>query len=188
MPERWIDVLGFEGLYKVSSEGRIKSLPRIIRTKQGQKRGYTRSVEGRILRYSLGGGVNGRRYPKVGLSNCGRVTHMYVHHVVWTSFRGVIPEPLEVNHIDGNKKNNNLTNLEIGTRQHNTHHAMVMGLSRIHFKGSKNPGAVLTESKVRKIKQRLRRGENQTKIAKDVGVCKQTITLIKQGRLWSHVE
>jgi hypothetical protein len=50
----------------------------------------------------------------------------YVHRLVYESFRGPIPDGLEINHIDGNKKNNSLENLEAVTRKQNLHHAVML--------------------------------------------------------------
>lgn len=62
----------------------------------------------------------GSKNPKTGYYTT-RVdgTNKYVHRLVWELFKGEIPEGYEINHIDGNKANNKLSNLELVTRQEN---------------------------------------------------------------------
>lgn len=51
-----------------------------------------------------------------------------IHRLVWQYFNGPIPKGLQINHIDGNKLNNKLSNLELISQEQNLHHAMDMGL------------------------------------------------------------
>jgi len=51
-----------------------------------------------------------------------------VHKLIWEYFNGNIPKGLQINHKDGNKLNNSLSNLEVVTQQENLKHAMRMGL------------------------------------------------------------
>lgn len=97
--EIWKDVPGYEGHYMVSNMGRVKSL------KHNREH---------ILKPQN----NGDGYLQVRLYLKG-YTSPYVHNLVWTTFVGPIPEGLEINHHDEEKKNNSLANLELMTREEN---------------------------------------------------------------------
>lgn len=105
------DVVGFEGEYMVASDGVIFSLKRSVR---------------RVNRQSM----NRYGYMQIGLSNHGKRKNYSVHQLVAQAF---IPNPgckKFVNHIDGDKANNNVTNLEWVTALENIHHAMRIGKFR----------------------------------------------------------
>ena len=101
--EIWKDIPGWEGYYQASNLGRIKSLVR-----KGQRREII-LTPGRIH--------NG--YMRVGLSRDNKLTGKLVHRLVWEAFNGPIPEDKEVNHIDEDKLNNRLENLNLVTRREN---------------------------------------------------------------------
>lgn len=102
MQEIWKDISGYEGLYQVSNYGRIKN----VKT-------------GMIIK----GGDNGRGYRFVFL--CKDKNHhkrFYVHRLVAIHFIDNRYNLPQVNHIDGNKYNNNSNNLEWCTPLHNSLH------------------------------------------------------------------
>lgn len=119
LKEKWKPVVGYEGLYEVSNLGRVKSLERHIVARQ-----YNRKLDEHILHtYD-----NGRGYQILSLNKDGQQTNHKVHRIVAEAF---IPNPNNypvVNHKDGNKKNNNVDNLEWTTHQQNTKHAIETGL------------------------------------------------------------
>lgn len=117
MKEHWKPVKGFEGKYIVSNFGNIMSIPRTYINKLGRK--YT--IDGFIL--VKHDDTNG--YDKVWL---GDSVMKSVHRIVAEAF---IPNPdgfSEVNHIDGDKKNNCASNLEWVTHKKNIEHAIKTGL------------------------------------------------------------
>lgn len=112
MSEIWKDIQGYEGLYQVSNLGRVKSLDR--RDRCG------RFKEGKIKSIC----DNGNGYCVVNLKVDGEQKSRTVHRLVATAF---IPNPKnlpEINHIDGNKKNNTMSNLEWCDRSENVIHAV----------------------------------------------------------------
>ena len=129
--EIWRDVVGFEGLYRVSNMGRVKSL--------------------------FNGDVKIRRAPlcnpgyfSVVLYKDNEVTHIRIHVLVAQAF---LPNPENkryVNHRDGNKRNNRVDNLEWVTPLENAHHAINMGLTK---SGCDHPRAKLNEEQVRYIRE-----------------------------------
>ena len=110
--ERWKPVSGYEGLYEVSSHGRVRSLDRNVTRSDGQVHRY----KGKLLRtpLSTGGG-----YPFVRLSAQGKTQVRTVHSLVAEAFIGTRPEGMEVCHNDGNPANNRLDNLRYGTPSEN---------------------------------------------------------------------
>ena len=110
--ERWLPVNGYEGIYEVSSHGRIRSLDRTITRSDGQ----VRRLKGKILSagISQGGG-----YPLVSLYTQGKNQMRYVHSLVAESFIGPRPEGMEVCHNDGDPTNSHLDNLRYGTSSDN---------------------------------------------------------------------
>lgn len=115
--EVWTTVVvdGEEYIYnKVSTEGRMRTLPRIVRkgTLNKHRDVKVRNKICKLGKFSKNGG-----YLEVPLvSNDGTtVKYAAIHRVVQESFRGAIPEGLVVNHIDENKRNNKLENLNLLT-------------------------------------------------------------------------
>lgn len=103
MKEIWKDIDGFEGLYQVSIWGNV------------------RGRNGILAPY-----VTEKGYLKVGLFKDGKNHKKRIHRLVAEAF---IPNPHnlpQVNHKDGNPKNNSVTNLEWCTNQENTDHAMML--------------------------------------------------------------
>ena len=108
--EVWKDVLGYEGLYKVSDRGNVYSVERID--------SIGRKIGGRILkpRYRRDG------YLQADLSKNGEVRTKLVHRLVLEAFVGNPNNLPQVNHIDENKTNNELSNLEWCTGEQNINH------------------------------------------------------------------
>lgn len=109
MIEEWVDIVGYEGLYQVSNLGRDKRL-RSINCKNE-----------RIVAVD----TNKWGYLRVTLSKDNKVKKYYVHRLVAEHFISFVPEPNKtikdyvVNHIDENKENNRLDNLEFITQKSN---------------------------------------------------------------------
>ena len=101
MKERWMDVLGYDGLYQASDLGRIRSL------KYGNVR---------ILKP----GKNSCGYLKVGLYKDGKKKTCYVHRLVWEAFNGKIPPGMQINHISEDKTDCSLVNLNLLSPKENT--------------------------------------------------------------------
>lgn len=88
----------------------------------------------------------------------------------------------EVRHLDGDPTNNSLGNLAWGTRQENAADMVRHGTVR----GSRAPRAILNEEDVIAIVSQAAAGRTSESIAKEYGVCKNTIAAIRTGRNWSH--
>lgn len=115
MEEIWKPVIGWEGLYEVSNFGRVRSLDRYV-----TQLNYTRFCKGQLLKPTF----HKSNYYIVTLRNSGIQKISKVHQLVMNAFNpNVSNEKLEINHIDGNTKNNRLENLEWTTHQQNLIHA-----------------------------------------------------------------
>lgn len=136
----WVKIKGYEDFYEISLNGKIRSKDRTMIDKIGR----TRSREGKILNPDIA--PNG--YYRVTFSINRKRKQFYVHRLIAEHF---IPNPKnlpQVNHIDGNKLNNSLDNLEWVTVQDNVIHAYKNGLIN-HVSGEKhfNYGKFGAESK-----------------------------------------
>ena len=98
MEEIWKDIEGYEGLYQVSSLGRVYSL-----------------LSKKILKQQN----NNRGYPLVSLSKNGVNKRKSVHRLEWEAFNGSIPDGMQVNHINEIKTDNRLENLNLMTPKEN---------------------------------------------------------------------
>jgi hypothetical protein len=102
--EIWVDIPNYEGLYQVSSLGRIKRLPSIVRyyTKHGF---YEKLDEGGLMSFHKG------NYYRVGLSKNGKTITYLVHRLVAEAFIEKPHEDYEVDHINEDVYDNRLENL-----------------------------------------------------------------------------
>lgn len=176
--ETWKDIPNFGGSYQVSNTGLVRSVDRVVTYKNGRKCKH----KGRVLKP----GISHRGYERVVLCNDNRLTNKTVHRLVLEAFKPhVNMSDLDVNHIDGNKLNNHLINLEWLTRRDNILHAQDIGL--IDNRGERSPNAKLSNVDVLEILQRLDTGELHEDIALDYGVNKSCISKINIGDTWRSV-
>jgi hypothetical protein len=170
MEETWKDIVGYENLYQISNYGRIKSL--------------LWKVE-KFL--ALINHTNG--YKQVNLSKDGNIKKGYVHRLVAEAF---IPNPEnkpEINHIDGDKSNNNVSNLEWVTRKENVKHEFDTGLGYVpNLKGENHGSSKLTNSQVIDIYLSYHKdGVRIYELAKKFNIGESAIALIVKGKSWKHI-
>lgn len=136
--EVWKDIKGYEGLYQVSNLGRVKHLKKNkIKEIYHSKHGYCR----------------------VGLSKNGKMKNKLVHRLVAEQFIDNEMDKPQVNHIDGDKSNNRVENLEWVTASENQIHSYSKGLNKgsekqkeaVRINGLKNSIKVLQLNKENKI-------------------------------------
>lgn len=159
MIEEWRDIPGFEGRYKASSLGRIKSNSRI-----------------RKLCLNTSG------YYTTGFKTKNKQKTYLVHHLVLLAFVGPRPEGLETRHLDGNCRNNSLSNLTYGTHKENMADRKIHGGFYVH--GSSHYRHMLSEADVIKIRGLLNSGLTQKTIGTYYGVTRSCIQNIKRGHSW----
>lgn len=180
--EIWIQAKGFEGWYEVSNFGRIKRLPRL--SKNSRNDSYKKYNE-KIL--STKNSTNGR-YLNVKLTVNGITKTIQVHRLILESFIPNLENKKEVNHKDGNKKNNKLENLEWVTSSENKIHAIKNNLIKYAF-GEKVSKAKLNNNTVKEIKKYLKnKSMLQKDIARKFGITEKMVTDINTGRTWSKIQ
>lgn len=161
--ERWLDVVGYEGLYRVSDLGRVSGPRRRV----------------------LAAPPNRRGYPQVGLYKAGqRRRTVFVHQLVAAAFIGPRPEGQECLHRDGDSGNPVLSNLRYGTHSDNlldavAHGRLPVGLD--HFR------AKLTDDQAAEIRANYRRYcpvWGGRACAERYGVSTGTISAVVGGVTW----
>lgn len=171
MEEEWRDVVGFEGLYEISSLGRVKSV------------WYNNN---RILKLNTQTGG----YVQISLRKNNKAYAKLVHVLVMESFVSLKPTGLEVNHKDGIKTNNMLANLEYVTPKQNMMHAFqCLRIGDRKARGEKAGLAKLQDSDVIMIRQIYSQGGiTFAELGREFGVHENTISKIVKRRGWGHVE
>jgi len=142
--EIWKSVKGYEGLYEVSNFGRMKSLSKKVRNGANSY-----CVRKEII---LTGTISNKGYVKVILVKDGQKQQYSVHRIVMMMF---VPNPNnmpQVNHLDTNKQNNAVSNLEWCDGSRNMKHACKNGL-RDFLKGETHPTAKLSTKEVLEIRR-----------------------------------
>lgn len=166
MIEEWRDILGYEGLYQVSSLGNVKSL----------KRHYV--PEDRLLTLTINPQSG---YVMVTLVKDGSQKTKRVHVLVCEAFHGVRPDGKMALHGDGDKLNNAKTNLRWGTHQENMDDRTTHGTG---VRGVQSPHAALTLSQVKMIRRRYKRfsrSNGAVALARELGVSATCITNAAKG-------
>lgn len=176
--ENWKPVIGFENLYEVSDFGRVRSVDRIIISCNGVKRHFY----GKILTPKL----NKYGYPTLGLWNCGKRTDCVIHRLVAKAFIENPNDYEQVNHLDGDKTNNHVDNLEWCDGFRNIQHAYELGLIPLQ-KGESHGGHKLTDNAVREIRRLRKCGYKYSEIAIHYNVSDRTIGQICRGENWTHI-
>lgn len=119
--EIWKPIKGFEGLYEVSNTGLVKALPRWKINNRGKQ-----LTKEKLLKFN----DFSTDYLRVPLTDKNHIKKYYlVHRLVAMTFIPNEKDLPQVNHIDGNKLNNNVENLEWCTREDNIKHAYKIGLN-----------------------------------------------------------
>ena len=173
--EIWKDVVGYEGLYQVSNLGRVKSLEKI------------NPHNGNVFKEKVLSQNKSRLYNQVRLSNKGLAKTLTVHRLVAKAF---IPNPKnkpQVNHIDGDKRNNHVENLEWCTASENRVHALDNNLVNVPF-GTSHHACKLTEKQVLEIRAKYAAGtHSQHKLMAEYGIARGSVIRILKRKVWKHI-
>lgn len=180
--EIWKDIDKFEN-YQVSNKGNVRSKT-ITKLIVQPKRTYNMTFKGKTLSQK---GIRG--YMNVGLSDGeGHIKTKQVHRLVLKAFNPIDNmNNMQVNHIDCNKSNNSLENLEWTTPSENTKHASDNDLLRVNNQeGEKNKMAKLNNETVIQIKQLFNKYSDK-ELAIMFNVCRQSVNNIRNNKAWKHV-
>lgn len=125
--ETWRNIMGYEGLYQISNCGRIKSLMNW----NGHKHIKKETI--------LSPWNNGKNYLKITLRKNNKSKKYYVHRLMAETFLNLKKNSkLQVDHIDNNRLNNNITNLQVLTQKENIKKQMLCMKNHIEdYKGNK---------------------------------------------------
>jgi hypothetical protein len=175
--EKWLPVVGYEGLYEVSSRGKVRSLDHVVKNRYS-----TALRHGRTLKPT----PDRAGYLQVPLSASNVVTTKKVHRLVASAFLGEPPHAkAHVNHLDFNKANNGVGNLQWCTPKQNHRHAVDAG--RLDGAISPKRGKKLTIEKVLSIRAARKAGERRRVIAERFGICMHTVDRVVAGKIWGRV-
>lgn len=177
--EEWRFAVGYEGLYEVSSLGRLRAWWRGSRTR------YVKLTEPRIL----------SQHDSIKRTHIYRACNLrpphggktieYIHFLVLSAFVGPRPSRRhEGAHFDGNGRNNDISNLRWATHEEQYQDQRRLGRANV---GEKSGTAVLKEGQVLAIRRLRKYGISQTELSKKYGVGRANIAHIEHGRRWKHL-
>ena len=181
-PEEWRDVPGYEGVYSVSSLGRVRRERRGPHTRIG---------------YILTPRLN-RGYYRLTLTRDGQELRHFVHRLVAAAFIGPCPPGHTVNHRDGRKLNNRTDNLEYLTPAGQQAHASRLGLLAFGARngntthpeqiphGERSVRAKLTNAATISMRAARARGAPLQQLATEHHVSVSTVSRVCLGRTWRH--
>jgi hypothetical protein len=165
MKNFWEPILNYEKFYLANQNGQIKGI-----------------IKNKVLKGSFGS----TGYKHIVLSKNGKYKTKDVHRIVAETF---IPNPFNlkyVNHIDGNKANNSVNNLEWVTARENTKHATLLGLKKDSGSNSKN-----SKLKERDIYEIRKLSKSKSKTNKEISslynINKDYVSMIINKKRWTHI-
>lgn len=173
-PETWRPVVGWEGVYDVSSLGRVRR----VKSYNNRRCGVINPQP------------NHFGYPQSSLADGSRRRTVRIHCLVAAAFLGPKPSGMEINHKNGIKTDNRTRNLEYVTHSENGLHAFrVLLRPPVSNKGQAAGRAKLTDDQVRQIRSRYAAGGvTQQVLADQFGVNQTMIGFIVRRANWTHLD
>jgi hypothetical protein len=177
--EIWKEISGWEGHYEVSTVGRVRSVTRIRTVTRGGVT-YQQAYPGKIR--SIHPVTAG--YLAVELIRGKVKTYRLVHGLVGEAFLGPRPDGLQCAHLNGNKRDNRLSNLSYVTAKENAAHKWLHGTVP---HGAKHWKAKVDEADVREIRRRRAAGALLRELAAEFGLSTTMISDIASRKAWAHL-
>lgn len=170
--ETWRDIPGYEGRYQITPAGKFRSLYK----RNGGKAGPNGS---RYIGIVTGG------YESVHLTDRNRKTRFIkISRLVALTYIPNFHNKPQVNHIDSNRKNNTVQNLEWVTSKENFIHAK---LNNRYKQGERHWNSKLKDSDVREIRKLHKEGTTKWQLAKMFNISRSSIIMIIRRQHWPHV-
>ena len=120
--ELWKTIKGYDGAYQASTQGRVRSKDRTITNCRNRKQSFRET----ILKPDYA--PNG--YERVCLSKNGKYKHYRVAKLIYETFVGPVPEGMEIDHINGDNRDNRLENLRVCTHKENCNNPITLARNR----------------------------------------------------------
>lgn len=168
MNEEWRPVVGYEGLYEVSSLGRVKRVA--LHPIRGTAGKVLTPKEDAYLRVTL-------------FRNDGKRYCYGIHALVAAAFVGPRPTGHLVDHIDENKRNNHADNVQYLLPIHNTRKSIARDLSIV---GVRSNGGKLSYEDACEIRRLSAHGISRAELGRRYGVAAPYVTQIVQGKKWKE--
>lgn len=158
------DIVKFENKYQISNTGKVrnKKTGLLLKPKYNRK---------------------GYQYVNLSISKT-KSTKWYIHRLVGFHFIPNLEHKPQINHIDGNKQNNVVENLEWVTNAENQRHAV---LNNLHFQGETHKDSKFTNESIRLIPELVKIGFSVKDLNKLTGVAVQNIIKILNGKTWRQL-
>lgn len=169
--EEWKSVAGYEGIYEVSNWGRVRTSLNI---------NFGHYKPGKVFNLHLG--KNG--YFMVGLWRDKKRVPTTVHSLVLETFVSPRPTGMVCRHLDGDRTNNAVNNLQWGTYEENSADRKGHGTANA---GSRHGMSKLTEETVLRIRAFAEIGNTNRSIAKLFGLTPSNVGYIVKRKTWTHI-
>lgn len=180
--ETWLPVVGFEGFYEVSNYGNVRSVDHLSKQKRDSvgRAMPARLIKGRVIRQRL----HQFGYLVVTLSVDGKHYTRTVHKLVAEAFIGKRDKDEVVRHLDGNPKNNRISNLSYGSQKQNMRDAITHGTVE---RGEKRYNAKLSNEDIVKMKMDIADGMQSVDVSKKYGVSEVYVCKVINNTRWKSI-
>lgn len=180
--EIWKDISGYIGQYQISNYGNVRSLSRTITIERKHKT-YSKHYVGQLIKKR----ITRYGYIAVNLKLRSKTSSFQVHRLVAKAFLIKRENADQVNHIDLNKKNNHVSNLEWVTSKENIHHAKLNG-AVFYVRGERSGLAKINSEKVKNIRKMAKNGFTIASISRLFKLSPQHTANIINKKSWAHIE
>lgn len=178
--ETWKPIVGYEGLYEVSSKGSIRRVDATVPVTRNGK-SFVINRRGHIMKPCTSKRTG---YMLVQLSAFGKVSCKSVHVLVCEAFHGPRPIGFDCAHLDGTRTNNASDNLSWVSKSENQSHRVMHGTDN---RGENAYQAKLNEQMVLEVRRLKAAGKPIRQIATDMGITYHSAYDAASRRSWSHI-